>query len=381
MASQPKPRKRDRLSGIFRSGRAPHSSALEPTLVSGSPSTSLISVEKLQNATSPVASPSPSSAPEPALGPPSLWEKAIGQLTPQQRQTLAYLGIESGAEDVASNLDVIRNEMERMLEGYQEQSWQFNFRGENIVMRDVGRKILHWVDKFKEIGDIIIQYDPVHLALPWAAFRVLLKVCKSKQETTDAILVGLEKIACLIDRCTIYELLYIDKPVEASSSRNLEKSIIRLYTAILRFLTEAINRANDNAIQAAFSTDEILKYIADVEDLETTVGQDANASNLESTRADFGQLRTMLESVSAQTSRFGPQLDDIHILLEEQQKSKILAWISTIPYTSHHRDISERRLDETGNWLFEKEEYRRWKSSSASTLLLLRGIPGSGKTC
>jgi len=58
----------------------------------------------------------------------------------------------------------------------------------------------------------------------------------------------------------------------------------------------------------------------------------------------------------------------------EEQKAKILAWISNIPYKSHHKDISERRLHKTGKWLFEKEEYRLWKSSSVSTLLLLRGI-------
>jgi len=54
----------------------------------------------------------------------------------------------------------------------------------------------------------------------------------------DAILVGLEKTACLIDRCTVYELLYLNEAMEAS--RNLEKSMLRLYTAILKFLAKAI---------------------------------------------------------------------------------------------------------------------------------------------
>ena len=106
----------------------------------------------------------------------SLWAMAIEQLTLQERQTLACLGIESGTDEIASNLEVIRNEMEGMLKANREKPWQFTFRGETIVMRDVGRKILQWVDKFKEIGDIIIQYDPGHAALPWAGFRFLLKV-------------------------------------------------------------------------------------------------------------------------------------------------------------------------------------------------------------
>lgn len=36
-------------------------------------------------------------------------------------------------------------------------------------------KILEWINKFK-VGDIIVQYDPGYSALPWAAFRFLLKV-------------------------------------------------------------------------------------------------------------------------------------------------------------------------------------------------------------
>ena len=55
-------------------------------------------------------------------------------------------------------------------------------------------------------------------------------------------------------------------------------------------------------------------------------------------------------------------------------RSKILGWISTIPYTSHHRQISEGRLDGTGEWFLAKDEYRDWRESSASKLLLLRGI-------
>jgi len=48
--------------------------------------------------------------------------------------------------------------------------------------------------------------------------------------------------------------------------------------------------------------------------------------------------------------------------------------VSTIPYTEHHKRISEGRLEGTGEWLFEREEYCAWRSSSVSKLLLLRGI-------
>jgi len=55
-------------------------------------------------------------------------------------------------------------------------------------------------------------------------------------------------------------------------------------------------------------------------------------------------------------------------------RSEILGWTSRIPYTSHHKHISTERLDGTGEWLLKKNEYRKWRDSSASKLLLLRGI-------
>jgi len=56
------------------------------------------------------------------------------------------------------------------------------------------------------------------------------------------------------------------------------------------------------------------------------------------------------------------------------RRSEILEWISTIPYTSHHRQISDGRLEGTAEWILERGEYRAWRESSVSMLLLLRGI-------
>jgi predicted nicotinamide N-methyase len=106
----------------------------------------------------------------------SLWQIAVEQLSPQDRVTLAEFGIESSIQQIGSNLESIRNEVEGMLNKNRDTPWQFKFRGEIIFLRDVGRKIQQWIDKFREIGDIIIQFDPGHAALPWAAFRFLLKV-------------------------------------------------------------------------------------------------------------------------------------------------------------------------------------------------------------
>ena len=55
--------------------------------------------------------------------------------------------------------------------------WKYKkSNGEVIILRDLLEKVMVWVNKFKEVVDVAIQYDPVHAALPWAAVRFLLQV-------------------------------------------------------------------------------------------------------------------------------------------------------------------------------------------------------------
>ncbi|EXK25828.1 hypothetical protein FOMG_17528 [Fusarium oxysporum f. sp. melonis 26406] len=43
-----------------------------------------------------------------------------------------------------------------------------------VSVRDVLAKVIKWVNRFKEIGDIAVQYNPGYAALPWAGIRFLL---------------------------------------------------------------------------------------------------------------------------------------------------------------------------------------------------------------
>lgn len=41
-------------------------------------------------------------------------------------------------------------------------------------MQGTADRLVGWIMKFKELGDIAIQYDPVHTAVPWAGVRLIL---------------------------------------------------------------------------------------------------------------------------------------------------------------------------------------------------------------
>lgn len=54
--------------------------------------------------------------------------------------------------------------------------WKVTVGAHQIVFAEQATKIIGWLNKFKDVGDIAINYDPVHAALPWAGVRFLLDV-------------------------------------------------------------------------------------------------------------------------------------------------------------------------------------------------------------
>ena len=66
-------------------------------------------------------------------------------------------------------------------------------------------------------------------------------------------------------------------------------------------------------------------------------------------------------------------------------RSNILAWLSPLDPRSRHQDIQDRRVENTGEWLLETEEFRSWhagskRDESVNRVLFCYGGPGVGKT-
>lgn len=101
-----------------------------------------------------------------------LWEEAIKKLDAKHVAALQNSGADR-REILEEVLSIVQN-AERTA---QQKKWKWKNRNGNvIIIRDVFAKMVVWIEKFKAIGDTIIQYDTGHAALPWAAARFLLQV-------------------------------------------------------------------------------------------------------------------------------------------------------------------------------------------------------------
>jgi hypothetical protein len=129
-------------------------------------------------------------------------------------------------------------------------------RSKDLLSQDgstLGR-VERQVDTFKQIGDVAVQYDPAHAALPWAGIRFLLQVrqvalvermtqLKHLQAAVNdsnkfaLVIEGLARVAELICRYAVIEALYIRDT--SGSNRELERAVVKLYAGILSYLSRA----------------------------------------------------------------------------------------------------------------------------------------------
>ena len=79
-------------------------------------------------------------------------------------------------------------------------------------------------------------------------------------------------------------------------------------------------------------------------------------------------------------TRLVDQASVIQKALDEAKHLQLLNWLSSSRFTRHHQALSEKRMPHSATWVLSHSKYRSWKNSSSSSIILLHGIPGSGKS-
>lgn len=101
-----------------------------------------------------------------------LWEVALQNLSSREKAAIQQTPVDPKREIIDQLRDVVQQKRDECLK----QRWKFHFQGREIILRDVAEKLIFGINKFKEIGDVAVNFDPVHAALPWAGVRFLLQV-------------------------------------------------------------------------------------------------------------------------------------------------------------------------------------------------------------
>ncbi|KAI9653168.1 MAG: hypothetical protein M1821_007708 [Bathelium mastoideum] len=299
-----------------------------------------------------------------------IWARAAAQLSDDEKRTINF-----SRSDKRKILAELHAEVEKSRQKSLESRWRYTRKsGEIVIIRDVFDKMVRWIDMAKQIGDVAVQYDPVHASLPWAGIRLVLQIAVNDTKKFASVIEGLVHIAQLICRYAIIEALYLHG--ETDPAKELKKAVVRLYASILSYLSMAKQYLEQS------TTKRVLRSaISDGTQLESglsnirTAEHEAGRCMVLVDRSDQRELVRLLESINTPMRRMN---DDLKAL--QSQRVEILQWLSPEPYIKHHRQARQGVLAGTGQWLLSDPLFKKWKDESASSVLWLHGIPGSGKS-
>ncbi|KAL8946442.1 MAG: hypothetical protein Q9222_007163 [Ikaeria aurantiellina] len=318
----------------------------------------------------------------------NLWNQALDALSVEDQQSISADRSKNNNAAILSDILAIA---EKKRQTCMQRRWKYTKKnGEIIILRDICDKIVKWVTKFKDIGDIAVQYDPAHASLPWAALRFCLQVSVNDVQTFGAMAESLELMARHITRCQLYEKLYLNHP--SVTHLELEEALLRLYTAILTYLVRARHYYSKSTLRRLgasiiVTAEAIEGCLADVvvkfNELErcTRLVERNFALDVSSAQdTNHHTLKSLLASLEQPVLRTASQISDVYASLQSDERRKFLSWLSTIRYREHHKTAFSTVMPGSGQWLQRKPAFIDWKTSSSSSILWIHGIPGSGKS-
>lgn len=299
-----------------------------------------------------------------------IWREAIDSLGPEFVKRLAASTKTTSTAYTINTVQLLRNDVLVLAGSKRDKTIKKRWRvampgGQKVIVRDVMEKIIHWLNRFKEVGDNAVQHDPGHAALPWVAIRFVLQAMVNYSEFEGQVMEDLELISQLLARYGMIELEYagLTSPLE------LRDALVDGYVCTLTSLAEIVE---------FFSESKMTKLPKSP------------------FRTSRGETRAKLLAKEVQVLRFTALVDGrrLHEIatrttdlaqcterdVEQQKYVAILNWLSKTDYIKHHADFGQMRTPGTGSWLLRHPEYTAWLQSSVSSTLLLHGISGCGKT-
>jgi hypothetical protein len=325
--------------------------------------------------------------------PRDLWEDAFQKLSSEDQKAVGKLKISLNtrrnfSETIQELLDLTTKVQDKC----QSKSYKFSFKGKEVIMRDVAGKIIFWLNKFKEVGDVAVNFDPVHASLPWAGVRFLLQVCRTsvegslltcakaaiaEHEQNGYLITAAEKLSCLISRGAIHERLYQPGTISEDVLARFDQALVALYVAMLRMIALCHRLLAKNTatrvVHAIFKPGDICELLDQCEKLEVQVEFEVQNCERARSKETDEESKRLLEILQEPILRTDQNVFHSLEKVKGEEHLKVLDWISNVPYGLNHQTVREERTPETCDWLLRHSRYKEWQDTSASITLWLWG--------
>ncbi|KAK0276049.1 hypothetical protein LTR91_002398 [Friedmanniomyces endolithicus] len=300
----------------------------------------------------------------------SILADALEALDREDRETIRTL-LPTNVFTIDAALNEVHGAVCELGELCANKRWSWTYKGHKVYVHDQVDKVVQLLDKFKSVGDVVANVDPIHVGLPWAGIRLILEVALSDSHQRATLVTGLELSFHISNRLKVYLDTYT-RTSPSLASDNFRKSLVNLYAHILRFLGCAIRIQQKSAVsrtaQALWDTSDLTGFEERCDTLCSRAGDGARI-------CDSGEsLRIQLQTLQ--------EIDKIHGSLPRLQDKADLAKLITAAgatYDSSAEGELPRCLPGTRLELLKQID--DWATDPAGQRMFwLCGVAGTGKS-
>lgn len=202
---------------------------------------------------------------------------------------------------------------------------------------------------------------------------------------------GLSKVLIVMSRGLVYERQLQNQWATKYEGNivALKGFLVDLYEQTLIFLVNASDHYTKGSLQRTWNAVWNAGEITDFDKKTTKIQYDLQieagisfelglqgdlSSVLESNKSLCTQLGTLKIGVQEILSQHEQQrLADLK-RQKDDERAAVLKWLSKFQYVDHHNSAKRERVEDTGNWIFERNEYQRWHKSREQHILWIHGI-------
>lgn len=249
---------------------------------------------------------------------------------------------------------------------------------------DEADKVMLWLDRFKQVGDIAVNADPIHAGLPWAGIRLLLEATISESRQMAALLTGLKTTLYMMNRLKAY-WEYLRELPETQSRTNFETALTELHAIILQFLARAIQIYQKTSLSRGFDAfwkpDEVSNFDSECDKIAARA--ETEASNCDRTlsaieRGGANQRKEHLQRVLKELEELRDIEESVNMLATRIDLAGLPS-VNGAAFNSYDDELDARCHPDTRIDLLR--QIRDWADDPQSKCILwLNGMAGTGKS-
>lgn len=313
------------------------------------------------------------------------WTRALLLLTTQDRLDLFHQGAnDSGSlPDDQAIISTLLNQSIDLQSQAEERAFTFTnpLNGAKVNLKSKMESFITRINTYVRLGDIAIQHSPQITALVWSGVRLVMTLIVQDAETWGILVESMEGIAGVMGRCRIYEKMYASGSSEGA--KRVQSALVALYASLLVFAVKTkryfakayikrLYSAGAKPFEIAFGP-----VIESMRKCEARVEVEARAAAEVAAAVDRGRMMDLLGSMNGVVipelkvlaSETNVAVQRIRKAQEEEKRLEILRWLSKVKYLDNHKTPAKLREKGTGEWLFERTEWKAVLGSGDAQVL------------